>query len=417
MEDAGREAHDRLMETVNDTTSPTDPPPPYKQPGNRLTRSTDDKVVGGLAGGLGRWFGIDPLVFRIAFVVLTLAGGSGILLYLIGWLMIPDDAGGTALHRFGNERHSKLLAAVLAGGGVLLLLDNIGGGGDDVPLGLVLVGIGALYLWTRRNNADGGPGTGLPVPPPPPRPMGDMAAFDAPTREIAPEGSQSSGSSESSPTPELVDDAPPAPHPGPAGASREPKPRSALVPVTLSLLAVLAGGLTLVGVSLATGLALALLLTGAAIAVGAWRGRARWLIPVGLVLSMALAAASVIDVPIRGGSGDITFRPATIEEIRSPYRLATGQLVLDLGDMNLDGQTRTVVATVAAGHLDVVVPAGVAVEIDAHVGAGNLLLLGRESDGLDVGREVDEPGLEGAGRLILRPRVGVGMVEVRRAAA
>src|SRR3712207_9487496 len=129
MEDAAEGAHHRLMETVNDTPPPTDAPPPYKTPGNRLTRSTGDKVVGGLAGGLGRYFGIDPVVFRIAFVVLTLAGGSGILLYLVGWLMIPDDAGGAALQRFGSERNSKLVAAVLAGFGLLVLLDEIAGGG------------------------------------------------------------------------------------------------------------------------------------------------------------------------------------------------------------------------------------------------------------------------------------------------
>ncbi|MDQ4090998.1 MAG: PspC domain-containing protein, partial [Actinomycetota bacterium] len=105
------------METVNDTNPSTDIPP-YRQSGNRLTRSTDDKVVGGLAGGLGRYFGIDPVVFRIAFVVLTLAGGSGIVLYLVGWLMIPDDAGGNPLRRLGGERHQKLAAAVIAGLGV-----------------------------------------------------------------------------------------------------------------------------------------------------------------------------------------------------------------------------------------------------------------------------------------------------------
>jgi predicted membrane protein len=150
--------------------------------------------------------------------------------------------------------------------------------------------------------------------------------------------------------------------------------------------------------------------------VGAWRGRARWLIPIGLVLSMALAAASVIDVPIHGGSGDVAFRPTTLEEIQTPYRLAAGDLTVDLGAVDLRGETVTVVASVAAGHVDVFVPAGVAVEIDAHVGAGNLILLGRESDGLDVGRKVEDGGLEGAGRVVLRARAGVGLVEVRRAA-
>jgi phage shock protein PspC (stress-responsive transcriptional regulator) len=399
------------METVNDTTPPTDLPP-YQQPGHRLTRSTDDKVVGGLAGGLGRWFGIDPLVFRIAFVVLTLAGGSGILLYLLGWLMIPDDAGGAALNRFGSGRSTKLVASVLAGGGVLLLLDNITGGGNDIPLGLVLVGIGALFLWTRRGAADGGP----PAPPVPPAPPAPPAP---PTYPTGPAGDTTT-TTMALPAVTTSDEAPAADPPAPVAAPaspREPKARSALVPVTLSLLAVLAGGLTLVGASLTTGLGLALLLTGGALVVGAYRGRARWLIPVGLVLSVALATASVIDVPVRGGSGEVAFRPATLEEISSPYRLAAGDMVVDLTTTDLRGETVTIVASVAAGHVDVRVPADVAVEIDAHVGAGNLLLLGRQSDGLDVRRQVDEPGREGAGRIVLRARAGVGMVEVRRAAA
>ena len=187
--------------------------------------------------------------------------------------------------------------------------------------------------------------------------------------------------------------------------------------MTLSLLAVLAGGLSLVGASVTTGLALALLLTGGALVMGAWRGRAKWLIPVGLLLAVALAATSVIDLPVRGGSGDVSFRPLTVEEIQTPYRLAAGELLLDLGAVDLHGETVTVVASVAAGVLDIVVPRDVAVDIDAHVGAGDLMLLGRDSEGLDISRQLTDPGREGAGRLVLRLRAGLGLVEVRRAAA
>ena len=382
------------METVNDNPPPTGSVPPYKTPGNRLTRSTGDKVVGGLAGGLGRYFGIDPVVFRIAFVVLTLAGGSGILLYLVGWLMIPDD-NGTAALRFGSERNSKLVAAVLAGLGLLILLDNIAGGDDDIPLALVLIGGGALLLWSRRDKAEGSGPWAPPAPPPPP-------AGDAGQALTVPDV-----------TDRTIEEAAAPPPPPP-----EPEPPSALVPVTLSLLAVLAGGLSLVGVSVTTGVALALLLTGGALIVGAWRGRARWLIPLGLVLSLALAAAAVVDdVPIRGGAGDPHFHPVTIEEIRSPYRLGAGELVVDLGDLDLRGQTVTVVASVAAGSLRVVVPRDAAVDVDAHVGAGDLELLGRHSDGFDVDRTVIESGRDGGGRIVLRARAGLGEVEVRRAFA
>ena len=378
-----------------DTTEQT-PQTPVEP--RRLTRSRE-RILGGVGGGLGRYFGIDPVVFRIAFVVMALAGGSGILLYLVGWLLIADDRGAGAFHRLGNERNQKLVAAVLAGLGVLLLLDEItDGGGGDVPVGLVLVGLGALVLWSRRKHDDaGGPPLPSPASPPPAPPA--SPAF-SPGAE-APSG------------PTLRHE----PEPVASPATPEPKPRSALVTVTLSSLAILAGGLTLFGISAGTGLALALLLTGGAMIVGAWRGRARWLIPVGLALATSLAAVSLIDVPVRGGAGEVRYRPATPEDVRSPYRLAAGDMVLDLGDLDLRGATLTVVASVAGGSLRVVVPADVAVEVDAHVGAGDIDVLGRVSEGFDLERRVVENGLEGSGRLVLQARAGLGMVEVRRAAA
>jgi len=191
-----------------------------------------------------------------------------------------------------------------------------------------------------------------------------------------------------------------------------------IVPVTLSLLAILAGGLSLVGVSATTGLALALLLTSAALVFGAWRGRARGLIPIGVILAVGLAAASVVDdVPLRGGTGAISFRPAALEEIRTPYRLSAGELLVDLSDIDLRGQTITIVASVAAGNLQMVVPDDVAVDVDAHVGAGDVNAFGRLSEGFDLDRRFTEPGREGAGRVVVRARVGMGQMEVRRASA
>ena len=48
-------------------------------------------VLGGVAGGLGRYFDIDPIIFRIGFVVLAIAGGAGLLAYLAAWLLVPAD--------------------------------------------------------------------------------------------------------------------------------------------------------------------------------------------------------------------------------------------------------------------------------------------------------------------------------------
>ena len=61
----------------------------------RLRRSADEKVIGGVAGGLGDYFDTDPVIFRILFVVLTFTGGGGVLIYLLMWIFIPLNKYGT----------------------------------------------------------------------------------------------------------------------------------------------------------------------------------------------------------------------------------------------------------------------------------------------------------------------------------
>src|SRR5271170_5081349 len=56
-----------------------------------LRRSYQDRMLGGVAGGLARYFDVDTMIVRIGFVVLTLVGGAGIPLYLAGLLLIPEE--------------------------------------------------------------------------------------------------------------------------------------------------------------------------------------------------------------------------------------------------------------------------------------------------------------------------------------
>jgi len=60
-----------------------------KQEPKRLYRSSKNKVIAGVCGGLGEYFGIDPVIIRLLWVVFVLAYGTGILAYLIAWLIIP----------------------------------------------------------------------------------------------------------------------------------------------------------------------------------------------------------------------------------------------------------------------------------------------------------------------------------------
>ncbi len=65
---------------------------------NRLYRSTTDKVIGGVCGGLANYLNIDPVIVRILFVLLAVFGGSGILVYIILWIVIPEQ-----VYTFGTE--------------------------------------------------------------------------------------------------------------------------------------------------------------------------------------------------------------------------------------------------------------------------------------------------------------------------
>src|SRR5512146_2097466 len=57
----------------------------------RLERSQTDKIIAGVSGGLGRYFDLTPAVFRLGFVVLTLLGGAGILVYIAAALVMPKE--------------------------------------------------------------------------------------------------------------------------------------------------------------------------------------------------------------------------------------------------------------------------------------------------------------------------------------
>ncbi len=86
--------HARLMSTMTD--DPTVPLPPdggdaEGVPGRSLRRSADDRVVVGVAGGLGRYFDVDPILFRVLFAISAFFGGVGVLAYLVGWALIPEE--------------------------------------------------------------------------------------------------------------------------------------------------------------------------------------------------------------------------------------------------------------------------------------------------------------------------------------
>jgi len=71
-------------------TGPTKTGPTKTGPTKTLTRSRD-RMLAGVASGIAAYLGVDAVVVRVAFVVLTLVGGLGIPLYLASWVLVPDE--------------------------------------------------------------------------------------------------------------------------------------------------------------------------------------------------------------------------------------------------------------------------------------------------------------------------------------
>lgn len=123
------------------------PTPPTVAPPTRptsLRRSNDDRMVAGVCGGLGRYFGVDPIWFRLAFVVLLLGGGSGVLVYAVCWIVIPEEGGGeasTGAAPTGNR--SAIAGLILVGLGVVLFFDSVFPWFDKITMPVLLVAIGA----------------------------------------------------------------------------------------------------------------------------------------------------------------------------------------------------------------------------------------------------------------------------------
>jgi phage shock protein C len=139
------------------TVPPAPGPAPGAGPDRLLRRTTDDRVLFGVAGGLARYLGVDPVVVRVAFVLLAVFGGSGVLLYLIGLIAIPEERPGDATGAVGTAPRpgggtvAVVLGAALVLIGALTLIGQVFPGAGDLVGPLLLLGAGALVIvWGGR---------------------------------------------------------------------------------------------------------------------------------------------------------------------------------------------------------------------------------------------------------------------------
>jgi hypothetical protein len=160
-------------------------------------------------------------------------------------------------------------------------------------------------------------------------------------------------------------------------------------------------------------LALALAVIGLGLVAGAWYGRSRGLIVLGLLLAPAVFVSGLINAPFAGGAGERVWRPQTITGIQDEYRLAMGSMTLDLSDVDFGTETVEVEASVAMGELIVLVPEDVTVDVTGDVGAGEFQAFEIKDEGINLDVAANS-GFGSGGRLMLDLYAGLGAVEVRQ---
>ena len=359
----------------------------------RLRRTSgEDKRIAGVAGGLARHLDIDPVVLRVAFVVLVFFGGSGLILYGACWLLVPADDRATApIHL---DERSRSVALVVAGViAVLALLgDSVGGVNFPWPLAIIaLITLVVLTTLDRRRDrprptapavphqADPGTGAFTPVP--------GEAAAGAPVTTWA------------------------------AARPRNPRRRGPILFwFTMALAALGIGVLSIVdlaGAAVADAAypALVVATCGVMLVVGAFFGRAGGLILVGLLASVATLMATAAE----DWDEQNVHRPTTAAEVQSRYQIGAGELTLDLTGVEdleaLDG--RTIHIEAGAADLQVLLPAEIDAHVDARVGLGDVRLFGEQQDGGGVEISGSHDGGVDVPDLSFDIQLGLGEVEVQ----
>ncbi|WP_030209167.1 PspC domain-containing protein [Streptomyces bikiniensis] len=436
------------------------PPPAEAASAAPLRRSRGSKVVGGVCGGLGRYFDLDPVVFRVVIGVLAVTGGFGLLFYGFAWLLIPlageeENEGRRLLTgRVSGSSLAALLMALIGCGVLLSMLRSGSMLGSSLLVAFTACG---AAVWSRRRQTgavetEGRTDTAaaLAVAEAPPETKAppliehtswwkDPIVKDGSTGKVAvgylwgPHGVVDGDGRVNGEVPKpggrwgAPDPAPGRPTPS---VRKSPLSISGLVLLLAMVAAGLGTGLTWetepLGTSLQTGLVAALGVFGLGLVVSSFLGRTGFgTVFLTVVTAGLLALATTLPDRITTDWVRETWAPASAAAVQPRYELGTGVGTLDLARLPLPaGTTVTTGAEVGAGRLEVIVPKDAVVKLRAKVSLGDLRLPGQPPNDVDVAPDREEArtlappaGTAPAGILDLSLEVALGQVEVIRAAS
>ncbi len=425
--------HDGAMNETSSDSGATDPQDgPGSQAGgdwedrrrqtrdlDRLRRSSTDQYVAGVAGGLGRHFGVDPTILRVLFVVLTFFGGAGLLVYGAIWLLVPDDTQDKAPINIAAEPRKLLLLGILGIAFLLAVGDAFGGfGGGWVFASIAIVVALVLVARDQSRNQQGPRTPGAEPPPASPsyqaQPM--AASATSPAAQAAPPAPAAHPAWQAPPPP-----VPPVP-PRPPVVPPRPKrtgviwfwPTLALIAIGLGVLGIVDTGST--DVPAGAYPALAVGITGLMLVVGSLTGRPGGLILIGAVSTFALSVSTVLG-SFNPDARTITATPTTAATVASSYDAGAGRIELDLTRVTdpeaLAG--RDIDISLGAGEIVVIVPRSLNLDIEAHVRfAGGIRIPGYDAGafGRQVERTVAGQPISTAAPLELDLELRVGQITV-----
>lgn len=392
----------------------------------RLERSRSDRYVGGVCGGLARLFDIDPVIVRIVILCLAFFG-AGLLVYAVAWAFIPDEGQPRSLAQVARYGGRPSREMIFIGGAVLLGLAGLGSDGDNdfgwIFLPLLVIG---FFWWRRedrRRSGSAGLSSGWPAQPPsgpsgwPAQPNQPPLAPPAPSEFWAATATSPASGPPSAP----YAMAPTVPIWGyQAYPTGPPRQRSHLGLITISVLVLAIGAAALLdtngGLSLSPQgvLAGSLILVGAGLVAGAWYGRSRGLIALGLFLTLLVSTVAAVDIPWKGVSGEVRWKASTAAELDRGFHLRAGEAVLDLRELQLGEDVRTVDVTAGLGGVDVLVPRGIVTRVTGHMSLGGAEIFGIKHEGADIDVDVAQPGTP---QLTINFRLGLGEIKVRHEAS
>lgn len=394
-------------------------------------------MIAGVCEGAGRYFDIDPVVFRVVLAVLALTGGLGLVAYGVGWLLVPlegkqrGEVEQSEAHRLlsGRVEGMALTAVLVTLVGCGLFLSTLGSPGNQAFSLVLLAALAGAVYWSqnaRRGAEAAGPQPAPAAPPaaqPPPTPSTGSWWREPLTKE-GPYATPYVWGPDDGPYEE--------PHRRAWRERRRAARRreGSMLGGTLFLLAAAAAATGTavswhgrpLGTALEIGFGSALAVLGLGFLVSTWWGRLGggtvfWAV----LFTGLLVASAAMPKSIGTDWADRSWAPADAAAVRPSYTLGAGRAGLDLSAVR---PGRTAVRTrveLGAGQVEVTVPDDVTVIMRLQVGVGDIQLPGDTDKDVDVQpdleREVTLPPADGgksAGTMRLDLRVTLGQVKVLR---